>query len=177
VSLFTGTPVLTTSPLQASVFEALQPISWATWMLIILIATIYIIRKKIFNHRKIESGPTWGCGYVAPGFKQQYTASSFVRTYSKLFAPALLVEKEEEIIHGVFPGKVKYHTHIHDKVEKWLIDPILKVYKKFMARFVFLNNGKLQFYILYGIIFVMMVLGIPFVYQGIISFIEILKLL
>jgi hydrogenase-4 component B len=175
VSLFTGAPALSADPLQASIFKALQPISWATWMLIIIIAVTYAIRKKILNLRKIESGPTWGCGYVAPTIKQQYTASSFVRTYGKLFAPALLVEKEEEIIHGIFPGKVKYQTQAYDKVEKSLIDPLLKFNRNFMGLFTFLNNGKLQFYILYGIIFVMMVLGIPFVYQGIISFVEIFK--
>jgi formate hydrogenlyase subunit 3/multisubunit Na+/H+ antiporter MnhD subunit len=175
VSLFTGTPALTANPLQAHIFDALQPISWATWILIILIVGIYGLRKYLFSHRSIETGPTWGCGYVAPTFRQQYTASSFVRTYSKLFAPALLVEKEEELLQGIFPGKVKYHTRAYDKVEKGLIDPILKFYKSFMGRFIFLNNGRLQFYILYGIIFILTVLSLPILYRNIESFIDILK--
>ncbi len=175
VSLFAGNPALTANPLQAHLFDALQPISWATWILILLIIGVYGLRKYLLSHRSIQTGPTWGCGYVAPTFKQQYTAGSFVRTYSKLFAPALLVEKEEEMLQGVFPGKVKYHTHAFDKVEKWLIDPILKSYRKFMGRFVFLNNGKLQFYILYGIIFIIIVLSIPILYRNLESFIDILK--
>ena len=175
VSLFTGMPVFTGNSLKGSVFEVMQPISLATWILILVIIAVWIIRKYLLSHRTIESGPTWGCGYVAPNYKLQYTAASFIRTYSKLFAPALLVEKEEEILKGVFPGKIKYHTHAHDKVEKWLIDPILKLNKKFMGQFVFLNNGKLQFYILYGILFIMTVMSLPVVYQYIVSFIEILK--
>ncbi len=175
VSLFTGTPPSIANPLKANVFEALQPISWASWILILLIGGIYTIRKYILSHRKIEMGPTWGCGYVAPNFKQQYTASSFVRSYSKLFAPALLVEKEEEHLQDVFPSKVKYHTRAYDKVERWLIDPVLKLNKNIMSRFVFLNNGRLQFYILYGIFFVVAVLSLPVLYTGILSFIEILK--
>ena len=175
VSLFTGIPASTANPLQAHIFDALQPISWATWILILLIVGIYGLRKYLLSHRSIETGPTWGCGYVAPTFRQQYTASSFVRTYSKLFAPALLVEKEEELLQGVFPDKVKYHTHAYDKVEKGLIDPILKFYRSFMGRFIFLNNGRLQFYILYGIIFILTVLSLPILYRNIESFIDILK--
>lgn len=175
INLFTGTPMITTAPLQAQVFGALQPISWASWILMLLIISIYGIRKYLFSHRKIEMQPTWGCGYASPTFKQQYTASSFVRNYSKLFAPALLVEKEEETIRGVFPAKIKYHTHTYDRVEKWLIDPVLKLNKSIMGWFIFLNNGKLQFYILYGILFILAVLAIPILFQNIESFIDILK--
>ncbi len=177
ISLFTGVSVLNANALQESALEALQPISWAAWILILLIISIFSIRKLVLNNRRIETGSTWGCGYVAPTFKQQYTASSFVRTYSKLFAPALMVEKEEEILHKVFPGKVKYHTRAYDKVEKWMIDPILKLNKNFMGKFVFLNNGRLQLYILYGIIFIVTVLSLPIVYSKLVSFFEIIKLI
>jgi len=175
VSLFTGLPDLLANPLHSDVFEALQPISRAAWILILLIAGIYGIRKYFLRHRKIGIGPTWGCGYVAPNFKQQYTASSFVRSYSKLFAPVLVVEKEEELLPAIFPAKVKYHTTAYDILEKWLIDPVLKLNKRFMGKFVFLNNGKLQFYILYGIFFIVAVLSIPVLYHQILSFFEILK--
>jgi len=176
VSLYTGTSHVFDG-LQNHAFEALQPITIATWILIALILFIFLVRKYFLRHQVVETGPTWGCGYVAPTFKQQYTASSFVRSYSKLFAPALLVKKEEELLEGIFPEKVKYSSHAYDKVERWLIDPVLKFNKNFMARFVFLNNGKLQFYILYGIIFVLTVLSIPVLYRNILSFIEILKFL
>ncbi len=175
VSLYTGTQSLLTEPLQGKLPETLQSVSKASWILILLIAGIYMVRKYVINHSIQKKGSTWGCGYLAPTARQQYTASSFVRTYSKLFGPALLVDKEEEILQGVFPGKVKYHTHAYDKVEKWLIDPILKLNKNFMGRFVFFNNGKLQFYILYGIIFIITVLSIPLIFRNIGSFIEILK--
>ncbi len=175
VGLFTVIPLFPSEHMPANAFEALQPISWASWILIVLIICVFCIRKYVMSKSRIDMSPTWGCGYVAPNFKQQYTASSFVRSYSKLFAPALLVEKEEELLHGVFPGKVKYHTRAYDKVEKWFIDPILKLNKNFLGKFVFLNNGKLQFYILYGIFFILAVLSIPVLYVGVMSFIEILK--
>ena len=176
VSLYTGTQSIINGS-QNYAFDALQPITIACWILILLIFLIFLVRRYFLRIHTVAKGPTWGCGYVAPTFKQQYTAASFVRSYSKLFAPALLVEKDEEIIKGAFPLKVRYASHAYDKVERWLIDPLLKLNKNFMGRFVFLNNGRLQFYILYGIIFILTVLSIPILYRNILSFIEILKFL
>ena len=175
VSLFTGNITLPLNTLQFNAFSALQPISLASWGLILLVITIFTVRKFALSHRKIETGPTWGCGYTVPTSKIQYTAGSFVRTYSKLFAPFLSIGKHEEEIHGIFPAESKYHTHPYDSIEKWLIDSPLKLNKTFMGRFVFLNNGKLQFYILYGVLFIIAVLSIPFLYQNIQSFIDFLK--
>ncbi|MCK9411404.1 MAG: hypothetical protein M0Q53_03825 [Prolixibacteraceae bacterium] len=177
VALFPGTAEILANTPQNSAFAALQSISWASWIMVLLVIGIYFFRQYRLKKRSLEIGPTWGCGYVAPTCKQQYTAGSFVRTYSKLFAPVLIVHKEEEIVHGVFPSEAKYHTQPYDKLEKGLIDRILKLNKNFMGRFVFLNNGKLQFYILYGIIFILTVLGIPLLYRNLESIIEIFKLL
>lgn len=176
VSLFTGNPI-SIKELPINAFEVLQPLTFATWILIGLVLLIFLVRKYFQRKPVTEMRPTWGCGYVAPTSKQQYTAASFVRSYSKLFAPALLVEKEEDLITDIFPSKVRYTSHAYDKVERWLIDPVLKLNKNFMARFVFLNNGRLQFYILYGIIFIVTVLSIPFLYRNILLFMEILKFL
>jgi len=175
VSLFTGSIPLALNPAQINAFNAIQPISWASWILILLAISIFTIRKFALNQRKIEKSPTWGCGYIAPTPKIQYTASSFIRTYSKLFAPFLLMGKHEEEINGIFPSEAKYHTHPYDKVEKWLIDSPLKLNKSFMGRFVFLHNGKLQVYILYGVLFIIAVISIPFLYEKIYSFIDFLK--
>ena len=175
VNLFTASFSSPVNLVPVNAFKALQPISLAAWIFILLVFSLFMLRKYILSHRKVETGPTWGCGYTAPTSKQQYTAGSFVRTYSKLFAPFLLIGKHEEEIHGIFPSEGKYHTHPYDEVEKWLIDSPLKANKSFMGRFTFLNNGKLQFYILYGVIFILAVLSIPVIYQNVTTFFDFLK--
>jgi hydrogenase-4 component B len=62
----------------------------------------------------------------------------------------------------VFPKSVLQDTYPYDKVEEWMIDYPLQTLKRFFNRFTFLQNGNLQFYILYGIVFISLVLGIPF---------------
>jgi hydrogenase-4 component B len=176
VSLFAGSGSLPLNTAYVNAFSALQPVSWAAWIFIWLVISILAIRRLALRHRKIEKSQTWGCGYIAPTPKIQYTAASFVRTYTKLFAPFLSIGKHEEEIHGVFPsGGKHHHTHPYDKVEKWLVDSPLKLNKSFMSRFVFLNNGKLQFYILYGVIFILAVMSIPVIYLNINSFIDFLN--
>jgi formate hydrogenlyase subunit 3/multisubunit Na+/H+ antiporter MnhD subunit len=175
VGLFTGNLEFTSNPFNPELGELMRSISIAGWILVALISSIFMIRRFFLRSRKAVSGTTWGCGYIHPTAKQQYTASSFVRTYGKLFAPVLWVEKEEKPVGGVFPKIAEYRTHPFDRLEKGTIDRILKMNKRFMGRFVFVNNGKLQFYILYGIIFIVLVLGLPVIIQNIESFIDILK--
>lgn len=175
VSLYSGIHGVTNFPFQGKAFEALQPISWAMWGLILFAILVFSIRKLILNKRKVIFDSTWGCGYIAPTAKQQYTASSFVRTYSKLNSVTLLFNKHEKEISDFFPNDGHYESHAYDKVEKWLIDEPIKFIKKFLGRFLFLQNGRLQSYILYGIIFIVALIFIPMIFEKIASFIDFLK--
>ena len=175
VSLLTAFPYTNVQNLQKINVELLQPISLAMWGLILLVFSIFLIRKFIFKQRTISVDATWGCAYNAPTAKMQYTANSFVRPYRKLFQPFLLFFKSKKEIYGIFPAKAHYQTHAYDKIEKWLIDNPIRAIKTFLSRFLFLQNGKLQFYILYGIIFIVAVICIPLFYEKINQFIEFLK--
>jgi hypothetical protein len=118
---------------------------------------------------------TWACGYTAPTSKMQYTASSFIRAYRKLADPVLSISKRKREITGVFPESGGHETHPYDKVEEWVIDYPLNLLKTFLNRFIFLQNGNLQSYILYGVVFISLALGIPFVFEYIKSLIKFLN--
>jgi len=175
VKLFEQTQPLAQIPFASGAFSTMQSISFAAMGMILLVAIMFILRKIIMKNHSIETGTTWGCGYVAPTAKQQYTAGSFVRAYSKLFGVFLLSGKEVEEVNGIFPHGGKYQTHPQDKVEKWLIDKPLKLNKSLMGRFLFLNNGKLQYYILYGVLFILSVMTFPLIYDSLLTFIQFLN--
>ncbi|MGZ8557225.1 MAG: proton-conducting transporter transmembrane domain-containing protein [Chitinophagaceae bacterium] len=159
VSLFTNTNF---STIHLPAGDSLSMIGMCAAGFILLAAIIYYIRKRITMNRQVEFGATWGCGYVGSAEKMQYTASSFVRTYRKLAEPILSIHKKKKEIEGVFPRNGQQETHPYDKTEEWLIDYPLQLLKGFFNRFRFLQNGNLQFYILYGVVFITLVLGIPF---------------
>ncbi|MDP2336535.1 MAG: proton-conducting transporter membrane subunit [Bacteroidota bacterium] len=176
VNLLSGIPINTMIHFQDSLLgDILQPVTWSTWIFILIILATFVIRKFITRERKVAVESTWGCGYVEPTPKLQYTAGSFVRAYSKLFRPILLSSKTEEEVRGIFPSGGSYETHSYDRLEKQLIDNPIAAYKSFLGRFLFLQNGKLQFYILYGIIFIVTVICIPLIYDQIVSFYEFIK--
>jgi NADH:ubiquinone oxidoreductase subunit 5 (subunit L)/multisubunit Na+/H+ antiporter MnhA subunit len=127
-----------------------------------LIFIVYAI-KKYFEKRKIITvSSTWGCGYVAPGPKMQYTASSFVKTYSNLIEPILSMHKSDVVLDQVFPGTKEYSSHNYDKLEFYLIDKNLKWLRKILLKLSFLQNGRIQFYISYGLIFILLIIFISY---------------
>lgn len=122
--------------------------------------TIAVYSAKIYFEKKKATSvsPTWGCGYIAPDLKMQYTASSFVKPYSNLIEPLLILHKSDVVIDEVFPGKKEYSSHTYDKLEFYLIDKVLKNIKKLLSKLNFLQNGRLQMYILYGLIFILFII-------------------
>ena len=136
---------------------------------ILLAGFIFLIMKLNIKVKGIEATinyqPTWGCAYVAPDSKMQYTATSYIRTYRKLAEPLLLVFKKKKDIKGIFPTEGWHETHSYDKLEKWFIDKPLIRMRNFFNRFAFLQNGKLQFYIIYGVIFILIILITPVIYD------------
>lgn len=142
---------------------------------LLLTALIYFIRKRMTINKPQEVSTTWGCGYVGSTEKMQYTASSFIRAYRKLAEPLLSIRKKKKEIKGIFPEKGGQETHPYDKAEEWFIDYPLQLLKNVLNRFTFLQNGNLQFYILYGIVFISLALAIPFAFGYIKSLIEFLN--
>lgn len=111
-------------------------IGLASACLIASVAVIALLRKMAGRRHTVRSGETWGCGYTVPSPKLQYTATSFVKTYSQIFGRIL-------------------KSGLIDKGAAWYI--------RFTERFAFLQNGRLQSYILYGIVFIVVTIILTFV--------------
>lgn len=175
VSIMAGIPSITDMPLPEKTAALLHPVTWGIWILILISLVLFGLRKLVMQNKKASLETTWGCGYVAPTEKLQYTAGSFVRPYSKLFRPFLLSSKTQKDVEGIFPSGGSYETHVYDRIEKYLVDNPIAAYKSLLGRFLFLQNGKLQFYILYGIIFIVSVISIPLFYDHMVLFIDFIK--
>jgi len=151
--------------------ETLTRLSFVGWYslgFIGLVLAVYYLKLLITRNRIVVPETTWGCAYTGPAKKMQYTASSFVRSYRKLAAPILSIKKEKREAAGLYPQHIMQKTHAHDKIEKWLIDKPLLMIRKLLSSFVFLQNGNIQAYILYGFIFVGLALLLPSVIEQIV---------
>ncbi|NLV19585.1 MAG: hypothetical protein GXY51_08905 [Bacteroidetes bacterium] len=150
-------------------------IGWYSLGFILLTVVIFLLRRELVAHRIVATEETWGCGYQGDNSRMSYTASSFVRTYRKLFSPLLNIHSSREGASGLYPVSMGKETYPGDKVERWLIDKPLNLSKKLLERFSFLQNGNIQAYILYGLVFITMVILLPTIYALAASFIKILN--
>lgn len=176
VSLFSLANVLIQKPAFQFINKSSSMIGIWAIAFIILTGFIFLIRWKMSTTKINELNTTWSCGYITPSSKMQYTASSFVRSYRKLVEPILSLHKNKIPITGIFPiTRGEQETHIYDLTEKWLIDFPLKRLKSFLNKFTFLQNGQLQYYILYGVSFIILILVVPLILNYFISLINFFK--
>jgi hydrogenase-4 component B len=141
----------------------LQSISLVAWAFLLSIVLIRVIKYMAARNKISEINSTWNCGYGAPNSKMQYTASSYVRSYRKLIGPILQMNKKEEDIEGVFSEPIHSQTHPYDKTEIFFIDKPLRLMNKIMARLRFIQNGNIRYYILYGVLFIIIVVIISLI--------------
>ncbi len=158
-----------------AILNTLSSVGWYSLGFIALIAIMFYIRHLITSKREVSTGETWGCAYSGDAAKMQYTASSFVRTYRKLAGPLLMIKKEKSEALGLYPVHINQITHPGDNVEKWFIEKPLLLIRKFLNRFVFLQNGNIQAYILYGLIFIGLAILLPLIIDNIYTFFNLLN--
>lgn len=164
------------APLKVTgITSLMQHISLSAWGLIALVGVLWGIRKLMARRHTIELGPTWGCGYSAASPRLQYTASSYVRPYIKLIRPIISMNRENEGIREVLPEPYHAETHIQDRLENDLVDNPVRHLKRFLGRFRFLQNGSVQFYVLYGVAFIAICILIPLLIRAAGFLIHLLK--
>ena len=85
------------------------------------------------------------------------------------------MNKEEDVIDGVFPRSIHSETRPYDKLEAFLVDKPTTYIRGMMGRFSFVQNGSVQFYISYGVIFIVIAITIPLLINGVVYLINIFK--
>jgi formate hydrogenlyase subunit 3/multisubunit Na+/H+ antiporter MnhD subunit len=150
-------PIRQDPSLLTGITETTIHISQYSMLLIGIIAVIWALRSYVLKNRMMRIDTTWGCGYVVPNSRQQYTGKSFSKPLGKIFN-ALLIEKKqyEELKNGeIFPSKKSYISHYQDFFEHHLINPITDLIVYSANYFSFVQNGRIQSYVLYGIVFIL----------------------
>ncbi len=135
----------------------MQNISNFSILFICIVGVFWGIRYKLLSTRSKVIQPTWGCAYAAPTSKIQYTGKSFSKTLSKMFNFIVIERKQyTELKAGeIFPEKRKHASHYHDFFEFRFIHVITNQLVYAANYFKFIQNGRIQSYVLYGIVFIL----------------------
>ncbi len=93
---------------------------------------------------------TWGCGYVLPTVRMQYTASSFADGLVRLFRFGLWTERHGDRVEGVFPPPGGFHSHTPDTVlDRALLPGFRLAGRAFVWLRARVQNGITACYLLY----------------------------
>ena len=135
--------------------ESITNINLYSILFVAIVAAIWGMRAIVLKGKSNEIQPTWGCAYIAPNSRMQYTGKSFSKSLGKIFSFLLVEEKKyKELEAGeIFPESRKYVSHYQDFFEYRFINYITHHLVYAANYFKFIQNGRVQSYVWYGIIF------------------------
>ena len=141
------------------IISLMQIFSRIFFAFLAILLLVYVARICI--NRKSSIHTTWGCGYDRPNSHMQYTPSSydnlFVSTLKPLFKRISHIKKPKDL----FPKDAYFELEIEDIEEAYIVEPIVKLDEKILAKFERIQNGNMQQYILFGLVFlVIAVIGL-----------------
>ena len=143
----------------SSLLNIISSIGEFAMVFIIFIILIYVIRNRVSRKRAVSIELTWGCGYVASNARMQYSGKSFSKSLGKLLNFIILEKKKYKEIptNEIFPQERRHSSHYNDffvtKIFNGIVDKLLYSLNYFQ----FIQNGKIQMYILYGIFFIVVI--------------------
>jgi hypothetical protein len=116
---------------------------------LVLVAGLAWSRRRLLRGRTVAETVTWDCGYAQPSARMQYTASSFAQPLTTLFAPLLRTRRKLAAPEGYFPRAASLSTATPDVARVALYEPAFSGVGWVLARMRWLQQGRIQLYVLY----------------------------
>jgi formate hydrogenlyase subunit 3/multisubunit Na+/H+ antiporter MnhD subunit len=143
--------------------------AWAVhtlWMItavavgiLVLAALLALIRAHLLVGRPVTEAVTWDCGYAAPTVRMQYTASSFADPITRLFRAFLRTRRRFAPPTGLFPATSSFASDTPDVYRERMYRPAFSTVESVLARFRWLQHGRLNLYILYIVLALLVLLA------------------
>ncbi len=127
-----------------------------------LLAVLFLLRRPA-----IRTEGTWGCGYMRPTPRIQYTGSSFAQSLVGFFSWALLPNHTAPALRTtLFPSSSAMAQTVPDAVLDRAVMPFFRLTRRFLPWVRLLQQGKIHVYLLYILVVVLALLfwnnvGIP----------------
>jgi hydrogenase-4 component B len=141
----------------------LQQIALMNGLLFLCVGLTWLVWRYLIQHTSVTVSKTWGCGYLAPTPRMQYTGSSFAE-----MAVGLLGGLGGKNIHlpvsgGGFPAPARFALDTSERLLDRIVIPVLFGADWCLAWLRRMQHGHLHLYILYVFVtlFVLMVWSQP----------------
>jgi hydrogenase-4 component B len=140
---------------------ALAPLGWITVMGVLLLAALLAVAIALqvrLGARPLQAGVTWGCGYVQPTPRMQYTSSSFAQLLVGLFRWVLRPHTSKPADLPIFPEKARFHSDVPDAVLDEAVLPTFRFWAWLFSWCRVLQQGSIQSYLLYIVVVLILLL-------------------
>ena len=138
--------------ISAQAFPALEPLQYVAAMssgLILLMATLALIRRVLLLGREVTTSSTWGCGYSRSTARIQYTASSFAQPALDFFTPLFRSQQMLDAPVGLFPQSASLRTENTDLTHDFIYRPMFGSIGWGLSKLRWLQHGRVHIYVLY----------------------------
>lgn len=152
-------PILAEKRVRLAEFSSLGMVSCAALLFILLIGVAAFIYQRRLAGSKVTTAETWGCGYLAPNPRMQYTSSSFAASLVALFSGVLRPHTKLPVILGYFPKAASFRNHVPETVLEKIYLPLFMRLNDSLSLLRRLQHGKLHIYILYIVITLLLLLS------------------
>jgi hypothetical protein len=130
----------------ASRLGGIATIGIAVW---IAIGAGAVVLAVLLRGRR-AADDTWGCGYVAPTARMQYTGRSFTEIMGEyLLPPVFRARVAVKAPRGIFAEPTRISSDSTDPVTRSIYEPFLATWAKRFARLRWVQQGSLHVYIVY----------------------------
>jgi formate hydrogenlyase subunit 3/multisubunit Na+/H+ antiporter MnhD subunit len=132
--------------------ETMVPFGWisllATAAVVLCAVMAALLARRAAKQPRAKS-VTWGCGYLRPTSRIQYSASSFAEMLVQQFKWVMRPEVHRPEISGIFPGKARFSSHVPETALERAYTPLLEYLYVKTVPIRRLQSGQLPMYILY----------------------------
>jgi hydrogenase-4 component B len=130
----------------------LAPLTWISVTGLLLLTALLlggIVLWARLRRGDVENRVTWGCGYVAPTQRMQYTSSSFAQLLVALLGRVLRprIRKPKDL--PLFPSPVGFCSEVPDPVLDEVLLPAFRHSARLLAWFRVFQQGSIQTYLFY----------------------------
>lgn len=126
-------------------------------VIILIISIIFIY--LLYRLNKSRKSDTWSCGYIQKEKDDfQYSSTSFVEPFISIFKSLTGIKIKKERESSIFNANTYFEFEHQDLIDKSILKPFKEKMDKVLNKLAILQSGKTQHYILYGLIFLIILI-------------------
>ncbi|MFI5460555.1 MAG: proton-conducting transporter membrane subunit [Isosphaerales bacterium] len=121
---------------------------------------VALVFSVLLRRTALAEGSTWGCGYVKPTVRMQYTGRSFAEMIAERLLPRFLrPRKNRQAPRGMFPSQGDFRSECPDPFTEKVYDPFFRRWAERFSRLRILQQGKIHAYLVYIMFMVVLALA------------------